>query len=428
MRKRLLGLGLVISLIVGLMGSGTLEGIAAEGNRGKRKVETGLERLLKMPHRLKGKKVGLITNPTGMTADYRHGLDAMLDKGIQVVKVYGPEHGVRGTEQAGDLPGSFIDPRTGLPFINLYGKNPDEMVPLFDDVDVIIFDIQDVGTRFYTYIYTMAYAMEAAAKADKPFIVLDRPNPLGGETVTGPILNPSFRSFVGLYPIPLIHGMTIGELALLFNSEFLPQDGGKAAQLEVITMKGWNRTMRYPDTGLPWVLPSPNMPTTDTAYVYPGTGLIEGTNLSEGRGTTRPFELIGAPYIEGWRLAEALNEENLPGVSFREAYFNPTFSKYKDETVGGIQLYIEDPKRFSPILTGLTIIQKTRELYPEKFSWRKDGDSYWIDKLTGTDQVRQQIDQGKSPKKIVQSWKIEEKSFEKQRRRYLLYPPYGKGK
>src|SRR5690606_15772615 len=271
----------------------------ADGSRhaGKpAKVKTGLEILLEQPDRLKGKKVGLITNPTAITRDYRHALDAMLDAGIQVVKVYGPEHGVRGTEQAGEEPGSFEDPRTGLPFINLYGKQPEEMVPLFDGVDVLVFDIQDVGTRFYTYIYTMAYAMEAAAEAGKPFIVLDRPNPIGGEKVEGPVLDPAYRSFVGLFPIPQRHGMTVGELARLFNEEFFPKEGKKKADLTVIAMKGWKRNQLYEDTGLPWVIPSPNMPTTDTALVYPGTGMIEGTNLSEGRGTTRPFELLGAPY------------------------------------------------------------------------------------------------------------------------------------
>lgn len=278
----------------------------ADGSRhvGKpTKVKTGLEILLEHPDRLKGKKVGLITNPTAITRDYRHALDAMLEAGIDVVKVYGPEHGVRGTEQAGEEPGSFEDPRTGLPFINLYNKQPEEMIPLFDGVDVLVFDIQDVGTRFYTYIYTMAYAMEAAAEAGKPFIVLDRPNPIGGDKVEGPVLDPEYRSFVGLYPIPQRHGMTAGELARLFNGEFFPREGKKKVDLTVITMKGWKRHQRYEDTGLPWVLPSPNMPTTDTALVYPGTGMIEGTNLSEGRGTTRPFELLGLPTSKGgnWR-------------------------------------------------------------------------------------------------------------------------------
>lgn len=400
----------------------------ADGSRhaGKpAKVKTGLEILLEHPDQWKGKKVGLITNPTAITRDYRHALDAMLEAGINVVKVYGPEHGVRGTEQAGEEPGSFEDPRTGLPFLNLYGKQPEEMVPLFDGVDVLIFDIQDVGTRFYTYIYTMAYAMEAAAEAGKPFIVLDRPNPLGGEKVEGPVLDPAYRSFVGLFPIPQRHGMTVGELARLFNEEFFPQEGKKKTDLTVIPMKGWKRNQLYEDTGLPWVIPSPNMPTTDTALVYPGTGMIEGTNLSEGRGTTRPFELLGAPYIKGWELAEALNKENLPGVSFREAYFNPTFSKYAGETVGGVQVHVEDPERFSPILTGLVIIEKVKQLYPEDFAWRKDGNEYWIDKLTGSDRIRKQLDAGVSARKIAEEWEEELKDFRQLRARYLLYPPKG---
>ncbi|MDA8352124.1 MAG: DUF1343 domain-containing protein [Firmicutes bacterium] len=412
MWKRALGLALVVIFMFGLMG---IPG--AEGGNGK--VKTGLDVLLHHPEQLAGKKVGLITNPTGVTSDYRHGLDAMLAAGIDVVKVYGPEHGVRGTEQAGDTPGSTIDPRTGLPFINLYGKQPKEMVPEFEGVDVLIFDIQDVGSRFYTYIYTMAYAMEAAAQTGKEFIVLDRPNPIGGTKVEGPVLDPEYASFVGLFPIPQRHGMTVGELARLFNREFLSQ----AADLTVVPMKGWKRTDDYEETGLPWVLPSPNMPTTETALVYPGIGMIEGTNLSEGRGTTRPFELVGAPYIKGWELAEALNQAGLPGVSFREAYFTPTFSKYEGEVVGGVQVYVEDPQKFSPILTGLTIIQETKRLYPDEFQWRETEEPFWIDKLTGSDRVRKQIDEGVPAREIVESWQQELADFQKLRSHYLIYPP-----
>ncbi|SEN63796.1 exo-beta-N-acetylmuramidase NamZ family protein [Lihuaxuella thermophila] len=391
----------------------------------KRGVVTGLEVLLDNPDLLKGKRVGLITNPTGITREYQHALDAMLERGIRVTKVFGPEHGVRGTEQAGDIPGTLIDPKTGLPLVNLYGKKPADMVPLFQDVDVLVFDIQDVGTRFYTYIYTMAYAMEAAAVADRPFIVLDRPNPIGGEKVEGPVLDEKFSSFVGLFPIPLRHGMTAGELATMFNEEFFPKMGKKKAELQVIKMKGWVRHQRFSETGLPWVLPSPNMPTPDTAMVYPGTGLIEATNLSEGRGTTRPFELIGAPYIEGWKLAEELNKAGLPGVSFREAYFTPTFSKYKDQAVGGIQVHVEDPDAFDPILTGLMIIEKTKKLYPAQFAWRESREPYWMDKLTGTDQVRKRIDQGIPAAEIVREWSRELNKFKDLREKYLLYPSRG---
>ncbi|PTM54805.1 exo-beta-N-acetylmuramidase NamZ family protein [Desmospora activa] len=421
--KRWLGMVLAFVLIFSLIGTHSADG-KQEQKKGKGSVKTGLEILLENPDRYKGKRVGLIANPTAMTTGYDHALDAMLEKGIQVTHVYGPEHGVRGTEQAGDVPGSYEDPRTGLPFVNLYGKQPQEMVALFAEVDVLIFDIQDVGSRFYTYIYTMAYAMEAAALADKPFIVLDRPNPIGGDKVEGPVLDPAYRSFVGLFPIPQRHGMTVGELAYLFNEEFLPQSGAQSVDLQVIQMKGWKRGSHYQDTGLPWVLPSPNMPTLETALVYPGTGMIEGTNLSEGRGTTRPFELVGAPYIKGWELTEALNQQNLPGVSFREAYFNPTFSKYQGENVGGVQLHIEDPKTFDPILTGLTIMQETKRLYPKEFQWRQDADSsYWIDKLTGSERVRTEIDRGTFARKIVEQWEAELNQFKKLRQQYLLYSP-----
>lgn len=422
-KKSVIVLTLLALIVGGLLVYPDGDGQMKEREKHRGKVMTGLEVVLDNPNIFKGKKVGLITNPTGITSDYEHALDAMLRKGIQVTKVFGPEHGVRGTEQAGDTPGSLIDPKTGIPLVNLYGKQPADMVPLFKEVDVIVFDIQDVGTRYYTYIYTMAYAMEAAAIANKPFYVLDRPNPIDGTRVEGPVLDEKYSSFVGLFPIAQRHGMTVGELAILFNKEFFPKKGKKSVDLHVIKMKGWKRNMPYEETGLPWVLPSPNMPTLDTAIVYPGTGLIEATNLSEGRGTTKPFELIGAPYIEGWKLADELNQAGLPGVRFREAYFTPTFSKYKDQAVGGIQLHIEDPERFDPILTGLTIIEKTKKLYPEQFSWRETGEPYWMDKLTGTDQVRKMIDQGKSAREIAETWTDELNSFKKLRKKVLLYPP-----
>ncbi|MFC7443349.1 exo-beta-N-acetylmuramidase NamZ domain-containing protein [Laceyella putida] len=396
---------------------------AAQGYRGR--VLTGLDEVLTHPGMFAGQRVGLITNPTGITADYQHALDAMLAKGIKVTEVYGPEHGVRGTEQAGDTPGELIDPKTGLPLTNLYGKKPAEMVPLFEDVDVLVFDIQDVGARFYTYIYTMAYAMEAAALADKPFYVLDRPNPLGGDRVEGPVLEEKHSSFIGLFPIALRHGMTVGELATMFNEAFFPKAGKKKVELHVVRMKGWSRQETFEKTNLPWVMPSPNMPTVMTAQVYPGTGLIEATNLSEGRGTTRPFELVGAPYIEGWKLAEALNREQLPGVTFREAYYTPSFSKYQGKAVGGVQVHVTDPASFDPILTGLAIIEKTKKLYPNQFAWRESGEPYWMDKMTGSEKVRQQIDQGKSAKEIVHTWTEELNSFKELREKYLLYPGRG---
>nr|WP_246258556.1 DUF1343 domain-containing protein [Kroppenstedtia pulmonis] len=414
--KRWIGFGLTFALISSLFGSVSAKDPVSSPP--KSNVQTGLDVILSDPDQLKGKKVGLITNPTGMSRDYRHGLDAMMDKGIHVVKVYGPEHGVRGVEQAGETPDSYIDPRSGLPFVNLYGKKPKEMAPLFDGVDILVFDIQDVGTRFYTYIYTMAYAMEAANMADKPFMVLDRPNPIGGEKVEGPVLDPDEASFVGLFPIPQRHGMTIGELALLFNGEFL----SKKTDLKVVPLKGWKRWKSYDAHKLPWVMPSPNMPTLETALVYPGTGMFEGTNLSEGRGTTKPFQLVGAPYIKGWELTESLNSRGLPGVSFREAYFVPTFSKYKGKQVGGVEVHVEDPQTFSPVLTGVAMIQEVKRLYPEQFAWHKEGQSYWIDKLTGSDRLRKQIDEGVPTYRIEAGWKKDLAAFMEIRKNYLIYP------
>lgn len=407
-------IGFICIVMLALTGPGCFGPVGNE-SKGK-KVITGLEKVLMNPEVFQGKRVGLITNPTGMTSDYQHGLDAMLARGIRVTKVFGPEHGARGAEQAGEEPGSVVDPKTGILFENLYGKKPEEMVPLFQDVDVLVFDMQDIGTRFYTYIYTMADAMKAAGMLKKPFYVLDRPNPLGGKRVEGPVLKKEFHSSVGQFPIPLRYGMTVGELALLINDR-----QAQKTKLHVVKMEGWTRDQIYEDTGLPWVMPSPNIPSPLTALVYPGLGLIEGTNLSEGRGTTRPFELIGAPYIRGWELARALNQANLPGVVFREAYFIPSFSKHQGKEVGGVQLHITDPERFDPILTGITILEKTKKLYPDQFAWIQSGEKYWIDLLAGTDQLRLQLDQGKSAKEITGQWTKDINHFKGIRKKYLLY-------
>lgn len=381
-------------------------------------VTTGIEVVLDHPDMFAGKKVGLITNPTGVTRDLTHDVDALLAKGVNLKAVYGPEHGVRGTEQAGNVPGTFTDPKTGLPFYNLYGKTPQQIAPLFEQVDVVLFDIQDVGSRFYTYISTMAYAMEAAAMQNKQFIVLDRPNPIGGEAVQGPVLDPAYKSFVGVFPIPVRHGMTVGELASLFNDQFLTAEVGKKADLQVVKMEGWRRSMYFDQTGQPWVMPSPNMPTLDTALVYPGQCLFEGTNLSEGRGTTRPFELIGAPYIKSWEVVDRVNKLQLPGAGFREAYFNPTFSKFAGKDVGGLQVYVTDRDAYDPIRTALSIIKETKEQYPTGFAWRSDN---WIDKLMGTDKVRKGIDEGKSIDQIIADWQPGLAQFKELRNQYLLY-------
>lgn len=381
-------------------------------------VRTGIERLLEHPEQLHGKKVGLITNQTGVTSGLVHDVDALLEKKVRLVAVYGPEHGIRGAEQAGSASGSFQDPKTGLPVYDLYGKQPKEIARLFRDVDVVLYDIQDVGSRFYTYISTMAYAMKAAAMEGKPFLVLDRPNPIGGEKVEGPLLDLRFQSFVGLYPIPLRHGMTVGELARWIRKQDLEKEYGAKADLTVIPMEGWKRGMSYEDTGLPWVPPSPNMPTVETAFVYPGNGLFEGTNLSEGRGTTLPFEWIGAPYIKGWELARRLNQLGLPGVAFREAYFQPAFSKHAGKTSGGVQFYVTDREAYDPVRTALTVMAEVKKQYPRQFDWRGD---HWIDKLLGTDAVRNALDQGTPVGEIVAKWQEELRAFERQRKPFLLY-------
>lgn len=388
----------------------------------KKRVKPGIEVLVeKNLDLLHNKKVGIITNPTGVMPDLTNDVDFLSkQKGVTLVAVFGPEHGFRGTAQAGGSEGYYIDKKTNLPVYDLYGKNRDQIAEIFkkSGVDLLLFDIQDVGARFYTYIWTMSDSMEAAAIDKIPFIVLDRPNPIGGVNVEGPILNTSFSSFVGRYPIAQQHGMTIGELAMMFNEEFVPQKtNGLKADLKVIKMENWNRDMLYKDTGLPWVMPSPNMPTEDTAIVYPGTCMIEGTNLSEGRGTTRPFELIGAPYIDD-QLATSLNRLKIPGAIFREAYFTPTFSKYLNQTVGGIQIYVTDKSKFDPIKTTLYIITETKKIYGDKFQWRSDN---WIDYLTGSDYIRKSIDAGKDVNEIVKGWQNDLDNFKKLREKYLLY-------
>jgi uncharacterized protein YbbC (DUF1343 family) len=286
--------------------------------------------------------------------------------------------------------------------------------PMTKDVDVLIYDIQDVGTRVYTYEATMAYAMEACADAGIEFIVLDRPDPINGLAMEGPLLEyPEFSSFVGIYPVPLRFGMTIGELAKLTNDRFMK----KKAKLTVIPMEGWRREMWFDQTGLPWIIPSPNMPTLATATVYPGQVFFEGTNVSEGRGTTRPFEFFGAPWIDGFALAKKLNALGLPGVAFREQWFTPTFSKFKDELCGGCQMHVSDRDRYRPLETTLHVITTIRDMYPEKFRFHQS----YFDKIMGTAKVRLAIEAGQSIAAIVNSWGSGLAAFAELRRPYLIY-------
>lgn len=380
----------------------------------KPKVELGVDRLMENPEILKGKRVGLITNPTGINAE-RTSIVDLFDQSddFELTALYGPEHGVRGDAQAGSTVSSYIDDVTGLPVYSLYGATKKPTPEMLQDVDVLVFDIQDVGTRYYTYIYTMAYAMEAAAENGIPFVVLDRPNPQGGLRVDGPVLDPDYSSFIGLYPIPLKHGMTVGELARLFNTEYQIQ-----ADLEVVKMKGWKRSMMYENTGLPFVMPSPNMPTTDTVNVYPATGLFEGTNLSEGRGTTKPFQLIGAPYIKAHEYANELNGLDLPGVAFRAASFTPTFSKHAGKLTHGVEVYVTDPARFESTRTGIAMIQTAHSMYPDDFEFLAND---FITKLTGNAYVKDMILEGAPLEDILTKIEDERDAFLPIRKEYLLY-------
>jgi uncharacterized protein YbbC (DUF1343 family) len=404
------------------------------------RVRTGLEVFLeKHLDLVKGKRVGLITNPTGADAELRSTIELFrANPGIDLVALYGPEHGVRGNAQAGEYVPFYYDEAYELPVFSLYGQsfkpdpgmlsNIDEYMRSFDTrevgkvpesamvqgVDVLVFDVQDVGTRVYTYVATMAYAMQAAAESGIEFIVLDRPVPINGADMEGAILEyPELSSFIGLFPIPLRFGMTAGELARLFNDKFL----ARTAKLTVIPMEGWKREMWFDETGLPWIIPSPNMPTLDTATVYPGLVALEGTNISEGRGTTRPFEFFGAPWIDGHALAARLNALDLPGVRFREAWFTPWFSKFQGELCGGCQVHVTDRRAFRSVAAVLHIISAVRSMYPDQFAFHAD----YFDKVMGTASIRKALEAGTDVTAILATLKPGLEAFAALRKPYLLY-------
>ncbi|MFF1297707.1 MULTISPECIES: exo-beta-N-acetylmuramidase NamZ domain-containing protein [unclassified Streptomyces] len=388
----------------------------ASAARHPQRLHTGFERLLANGYaQLDGQRVGIVTNPTGITRDARHIVDVMhADDRVNLTAVFGPEHGFRGTAQAGGSEGRYDDPATGLPVYDTYLKSGRPLADIFtaSGVDTVVFDIQDVGARFYTYIWTLYDCMEAAQLAGKRFVVLDRPNPVTGRAAQGPVLHKEFATFVGRQPVSQAHGMTVAELARLFNGEFLTAP----VALETVLMTGWKRSEFYDTSGLPWVPPSPNMPTPETALVYSGTCLFEGTNLSEGRGTTRPFELLGAEGVDG-RWAAAANELALPGAHFREAYFAPTFSKFQGKTIGGVQIHVHDRAAYDPVRTGIALLVTAKRVW-SGFAWRSDN---WIDKLTGSTQVRTAIDAGAGPDEVVAGWREELAAFRATRREYLLY-------
>jgi uncharacterized protein YbbC (DUF1343 family) len=384
-------------------------------------------RILSGDETLRGKRVGLLVNPTAVGADLRHAVDLFIAAGVQVVCLFGPEHGVRGDAQ--DMVGvaEARDSVTGLPMYSLYGADEASLIPrpeMLAGLDAVVFDMQDIGSRYYTYVWTLLHMMQVAAPLGVEVIVLDRPNPIGGTEVEGGAIRPGYRSFVGRVSMPVRHGMTAGEIAGMCN-----ETEGLGCKLSVVAMRGWRRDHDFDATSLPWVLPSPNMPTLDTAYVYPGMCLVEGTELSEGRGTTRPFELVGAPcvsYAEARALAEALEREDLPGVRFRPVVFTPMFQKHARRRCGGLQLHVVSRRSFRPYLTGVAVLRAFRHMFPDDFQWRTREYEFVahhpaVDLLTGGPEVREGIDAGLSLDALAATWRGAEDEFRARRGRWLIY-------
>jgi len=388
-----------------------------------RSTTLGIDRLLGPDRALiEGRRVGIVCNPASVDGSLRHSADRLVDDpAINVTAIFGPQHGFRS-----DLQDNMVetpharDARRRVPIFSLYSETREPTAAMLGEIDVLVIDLQDVGTRVYTFIYTMANCMRAASKYGIPVVVCDRPNPIGGD-VEGHLLQGKYTSFVGQFPIPLRHGMTIGELARLFNEEF-----GIGATLDVVPLEGWRRSMYHDETGLAWVLPSPNIPTLESAIVYPGAVLFEGTRLSEGRGTTRPFELIGAPWIDGERLADEMNDLGLPGVYFRAAYFEPTFQKHAKATCGGCQIHVLNRHAFRPVRTAVELMAGFYRQNPARFPWREppyeyEHDKEPIDILYGSDRLRAAIGTGGDVRALIASWAPEEDAFRKTREKYFLY-------
>jgi uncharacterized protein YbbC (DUF1343 family) len=374
------------------------------------RVLLGIDNLEKDFSILNGKNVGLITNATGVDSSFSSTID-ILYTNTKLTALFAPEHGIRGAAGAGDSVGADKDQKTGLPVYSLYGDTRKPTKEMLSGIDVLVYDIQDVGSRYYTYISTMQYAMQAAAENNIPFIVLDRPNPLNGVDVQGEVLEDGFESFVGITHIPQRYGLTCGELA-----EFMNTEDKIGCDLTVIKMSNWKRSMYYEDTGLTcWVLPSPNMPTVDTAVVYPGNCIFEGTNLSEGRGTTKPFEIIGAPWIDSQALADKMNSLGMAGVHFRATTFTPSASKFKDESCNGVEVHVTDRSQFNSVLSGIALLYTIRDMYPNDFQYLDNGQ---FERLTGTDAIRKgtyTLDQLKT------QFEDSSKSFQELSSKYYLY-------
>jgi uncharacterized protein YbbC (DUF1343 family) len=386
-------------------------------------VRTGLDVLLRdRLSLLRGRRIGLIAHQASVDARIEHAAVLLHEaRGLRLTRLFAPEHGLWGAAQDHAAIAGARDPVTGLAVASLYGERREPTAAMLTGLDALVVDLQDVGSRYYTFVWTMALAMRACARVGIEVIVLDRPNPLGGARVEGNMPEPAYASFVGLFPLPTRHGLTIGEVA-----RWLALAHGLRPRLTVVEMRGWRRRMLWEDTGVPWVAPSPNMPTPDTARVYPGGCLFEGTNLSEGRGTTRPFEWVGAPYLDGHDYAQALEAERLPGVRFRPVRFTPTFHKWAGKLCGGVQIHVTDRDRFKPFATGLAIIATARRLAPRRFAWRRPPYEFErrllpIDILLGTDRIRRALERGRPLREVEQGWAGPLLKWKRRRGPALLY-------
>jgi uncharacterized protein YbbC (DUF1343 family) len=371
---------------------------------------------------LAGRTVGLVSNPASIDASFCHVVERAERAGVRIGALFGPQHGFRSDLQENMIESPHgSDARRRIPVFSLYSETREPTAEMLAGLDALVIDLQDVGTRIYTYIYTMANCLRAARRHGLPVVVCDRPNPIGGVAVEGPMLEPGFESFVGQYPIPMRHGLTVGEAARLFNDQF-----GIGAKLEVVAMQGWQRRQWFDQTGLPWVMPSPNLPTLDSAVVYPGTVLFEGTNVSEGRGTTRPFELVGAPWVDAEPFAAAMNARQLPGVRFRPAAFEPTFHKHAGVSCGGCQIHVTDREAFQPVAAGVALLEAFREADPRAFAWREPPYEYEavkppIDILYGSSRLREVLDGAGRAADLAEAWPDALQDFQAIRGRVLLY-------
>jgi uncharacterized protein YbbC (DUF1343 family) len=386
-------------------------------------VRSGLDVLLDTRlSLLRGRRFGLLAHQASVDRRLTHAVELLRDvRGARLAGLFAPEHGLWGAPQDHATIASEREPVTGLRATSLYGARREPTPAMLRGLDVLVIDLQDVGSRYYTFQWTMALAMRACARAGVRVVVLDRPNPLGGTLVEGNVPDPAFASFVGLYPLPARPGLTIGEVA-----RYLQLAHGVGASVDIVRMRGWRRAMLWEDTGLPWVAPSPNMPTLDTARVYPGGCLLEGTNLSEGRGTTRPFEWVGAPWLDAHAYAAALAAERLPGVVFRPARFRPTFHKWAGRLCGGVQLHVTDVARFKPFLTALGLVAVARRLGRRAFRWKRPPYEFEhrllpIDILLGTDRIRRAIERGESLSRIEHSWQGDLARWRRRRAAALAY-------